>query len=53
MMLGISLGKDGLRYELDPVALGTLGITEDQFTSAFDQMSQAIEAAEKFIGIGV
>ncbi len=53
MMLGISLGKDGLRYELDPVALATLGINEDQFTSAFDQMSQAIEAAEKFIGIGV
>ncbi len=53
MMLGISLGKDGLRYELDPIAMQTLKISEDQFTLVFEQISQAIEAAEKFIGTGI
>ncbi len=51
MMLGIGLGKDGLRYELDPVAMETLGVSEDHFSVVFDKMSQAIEAAENFIGM--
>jgi hypothetical protein len=51
MMLGIGLGKDGLRYNLDPVAFETLGWDESRFSELFEKMEMAIEQAESFIGI--
>jgi len=51
MMLGIGLGKDGLRYNLDPVAFETLGWDDSRFSELFEKMEMAIEQAEAFIGI--
>jgi putative nucleotidyltransferase with HDIG domain len=51
MMLGIGLGKDGLRYKIDPIAFEVLGWTEDKIMELFDQMLEAINSAESFLGL--
>lgn len=51
MMLGIGLGKDGLRYNIDPIAYEILGWTEEKLPNLFDKMLTAINSAEAFLGI--
>ncbi len=51
MMLGVGLGKDGLRYNIDPVAYEIMGWTEEKMPSLFEQMLNAINSAEAFLGI--
>lgn len=51
MMLGIGLGKDGLRYTVDPVAYEVLGYTPERMMELFDSMMAAISTAEEFVGI--
>ncbi len=51
MMLGIGLGKDGLRYNIDPVAYEVLGWNEEKLPEIFEKMLGAINSAEAFLGI--
>lgn len=51
MMLGVGIGKDGLRYNVDPVAYEVMGYPEDRIMELFDKMLEAINAAEAFIGL--
>ena len=51
MMLGVGLGKDGLRYNVDPVAYETLGWNEEKIPEIFEKMLGAINSAEAFLGI--
>ena len=47
----MGLGKDGLRYNIDPVAYEVLGWSEDRIMELFDKMLEAITAAEAFLGL--
>jgi putative nucleotidyltransferase with HDIG domain len=49
MMLGIGIGKDGLQYELDPVACQRLNWSESRFAELSDKILPFIEEADQFI----
>jgi putative nucleotidyltransferase with HDIG domain len=49
MMLGIGIGKDGLRYEIDPTAVESLKITQQDLLNLFDVIMNQIQMAELFI----
>jgi len=51
MMLGLGLGKDGLRYNVDQKAFEIMEWSEDRIPDLFDKMTNAINAAEIFIGV--
>jgi HD-like signal output (HDOD) protein len=49
MMLGVGLGKDGLRYPLDPFALECLHITQPELDHLFVQVMSQLELADLFV----
>jgi putative nucleotidyltransferase with HDIG domain len=49
MMMGIGLGKDGLRYPLDPFALECLKITQPELDMLFIQVMSQIQLADLFV----
>jgi HD-like signal output (HDOD) protein len=51
MMMGIGVGKDGLRYPLDPVAFDTLGFREENLSSLFQLISAFLEKTELTVGV--
>jgi putative nucleotidyltransferase with HDIG domain len=51
MMMGVGIGKDGLRYTLEPHALNRLNLTDADLVALVDNVSQQIEVAEAFIGV--
>lgn len=51
MMLGVGLGKDGLRYNLDPSAVALLSMNEHDLSYLLDEIIDQIQIAEVFIGI--
>lgn len=50
MMLGIGIGKDGLRYDLDPTAFTLLGLREENIGNLYEQITAQIKQAEDYIG---
>ena len=49
MMMGIGLGKDGLRYHLDMYAFDLLKMDEKGLTRLFEKIIEQIKVAELFI----
>lgn len=50
-MLGIGIGKDGLRYNIDPLAFEVTGWSLDRLPELFNQIMDQVKSAEVFIGI--
>lgn len=50
-MLGIGLGKDGLRYNIDPKAFEVTGWSMDRLPDLFTQIMYQVKSAEEFIGL--
>jgi len=50
MMMGVGIGKDGLRYSLDPEALQRLNLNDQDILDLVDFISDQIQLAEAFIG---
>jgi putative nucleotidyltransferase with HDIG domain len=53
MMLGIGLGRDGLKYTLDPTALAVLHWNDSEFEELANRIVPLIEEAEKMIGVQI
>ncbi len=51
MMLGIGIGKDGLQYNLDPVALTVLRWTEANLEDLFSRTSGLVDEASGYLGL--
>jgi HD-like signal output (HDOD) protein len=51
MMLGIGIGRDGLQYELDPVAIEVIGWKEDDFNQLTTKILPLIEEAKNMLGL--
>lgn len=49
MMLGVGIGKDGLQYELDPVACQRVGWSDNSLKELLDKVIPFIEEADNFI----
>jgi putative nucleotidyltransferase with HDIG domain len=49
-MLGIGVGKDGLRYDLDSEAVKTVGLKDDDLFLVCERIMEQIRFAEFFIG---
>ncbi len=49
MMLGIGIGKDGLQYDLDPVACERMGWSEANMKDLLERVIPFIEEADNFI----
>jgi putative nucleotidyltransferase with HDIG domain len=49
MMMGIGIGRDGLQYELDPVACERLDWDEARFRELADKVIPFIQEADQFI----
>lgn len=52
MILGVGIGKDGLRYSLAPTALKQLEMTDQDLVGLFEQIIDQIWLTEIFIGVG-
>ena len=52
MIMGVGVGKDGLRYNLDDKAVKELGVTEKELFQLIEKMTLQIRMAEVFIGVG-
>lgn len=52
-MLGIGIGKDGLRYTIDPVAFEVTGWSMERLPELFNLIIDQLVAAEEFIGMVV
>jgi putative nucleotidyltransferase with HDIG domain len=52
-MLGIGIGKDGLRYPVDPVAFEVTGWSMERLPELFNLIMEQLIAAEEFIGMVV
>ena len=50
-MLGIGIGKDGLRYNIDPMAFEVTGWSMDRLPELFTQIMYQVKSAEEFIGL--
>jgi putative nucleotidyltransferase with HDIG domain len=50
-MLGIGIGKDGLRYNIEPVAFEVTGWSPDKLPELFNLIMEQVKSAEEFIGI--
>ena len=50
MMMGIGIGKDGLRYSLEPEALQRLNLNDQDILELVDFITNQIQLAEAFIG---
>jgi putative nucleotidyltransferase with HDIG domain len=50
MVLGYGIGKDGLQYKLDPVAMKILGLNENGLPELIERMTAQIQEIESFIG---
>jgi putative nucleotidyltransferase with HDIG domain len=48
MMMGIGLGRDGLQYTIDPVAIEKLGFTEDSFGELVARVAPFVAEAQTF-----
>jgi putative nucleotidyltransferase with HDIG domain len=51
MTLGIGIGRDGLQYSLDPIALEKLGWSDTRFNDLIDRINSLLEEAEAMIGL--
>jgi putative nucleotidyltransferase with HDIG domain len=51
MMMGVGVGKDGLRYMLDERATQALALTDKELFQLIEKMSSQIRMAELFIGV--
>jgi HD-like signal output (HDOD) protein len=51
MMMGIGIGKDGLRYRIDPAALETLEADENRVLGLVEPVLTAVKEAEVMIGM--
>lgn len=51
MILGIGIGRDGLKYPCDPAAFERLGIHEAQLEDLFDRMTHMVHSAEEMFGM--
>jgi putative nucleotidyltransferase with HDIG domain len=51
MMMGLGIGKDGLRYPLDSNAVNRLNLHESDMIALVEHVSAQIEIAESFIGV--
>jgi putative nucleotidyltransferase with HDIG domain len=49
MMMGVGIGKDGLKYELDPVACQRMDWSEARFAELVERVVPFIEEADSFI----
>jgi HD-like signal output (HDOD) protein len=50
-MLGIGIGKDGLRYNIDPIAFEVTGWNPERLPELIDVISEQVKSAEEFIGM--
>jgi len=50
-MLGIGIGKDGLRYNIDPIAFEVTGWNPERLPELISLISEQIKSAEEFIGM--
>ncbi len=50
-MLGIGMGREGMQYSLDPIALERLGWTEASFYEMLDRLEPLVAEAEGFLDI--
>jgi HD-like signal output (HDOD) protein len=50
-MLGIGIGKDGLRYNIDPIAFEVTGWSVDRMPDLFGVVMEQVKSAEEFIGV--
>jgi HD-like signal output (HDOD) protein len=48
-MLGIGLGREGLRYTLDPAAMERLALQESNFNQILERIGPMVEEAESFL----
>ena len=51
MIMGIGVGKDGLRYSLDDATVSELGLTDKEMFQLIEKMTVQIRMAEVFIGV--
>jgi len=51
MMMGIGIGKDGLKYRVDPAALEALQADENRVLELYEPVLKAVKEAEVMIGI--
>jgi putative nucleotidyltransferase with HDIG domain len=49
MMLGVGLGKDGLQYNLDPIAAQRMEWSESRFTELLERVVPYVDEAAQFI----
>lgn len=52
-MLGVGIGKDGLRYNVDPVAFEVTGWSTERLPELFNLIMDQLVSAEEFIGLVV
>jgi HD-like signal output (HDOD) protein len=50
-MLGIGIGKDGLRYDIDPIAFEVTGWNPERLPELISLISEQVKSAEEFIGM--
>jgi putative nucleotidyltransferase with HDIG domain len=50
-MMGIGLGKDGLRYDFDQGAIARVGLNEEELKLVCEKIMEQIRFAEFFIGV--
>ena len=50
-MLGIGIGKDGLRYNIDPIAFEVTGWNPERLPELISLISEQVKSAEEFIGM--
>ena len=50
-MLGIGIGKDGLRYDIDPIAFEVTGWNAERLPDLFSVVMEQVKSAEEFIGV--
>jgi putative nucleotidyltransferase with HDIG domain len=51
MTLGIGLGKDGLQYSIDPVAVEKMGWNDDKLSDLAERILPFVEEADSFIKV--
>jgi hypothetical protein len=49
MMAGIGIGRDGLQYTLDPLAVDRMGWSDARFKELVERVIPFIEEADQFI----
>ena len=49
MSLGIGLGKDGLQYTVDPIAVERMNWNDKKFSELADRIMPFVEEADEFV----